>query len=86
MKHCLKQREKNKKKNQCLVTVSDDWYPCIDGDKVMMYWHPDINRIGVWGDDDFGMEKLNTSEAEFKLLKNEVLSKDILKKCGFIQA
>lgn len=49
-----------------LVTVTDDWYPCIDGNKIRLsimlnrgmrnnkeyYWV----RICAWGDDDFGME------------------------------
>lgn len=50
---------------------------------VLLIWSPESQRIAVWGDDDFGMEKWNATEAEFKELKGLVVSQAMLKKRGF---
>ncbi len=86
MKHCLKQREKNKQKNQCFVFVEDDWFPCYDRNKVRMFFNAKSKYIGIWGEDDFGMEKFNATEDEYNKLKGQLLSKKTLKALGFQQA
>lgn len=83
MKHCLKQRDKIRKRNRALIPASDDWFPSMEGGMVLLIWSPESQRIAVWGDDDFGMEKWNATEAEFKELKGLVVSQAMLKKRGF---
>ena len=51
---------------------------------VQIRWDQKGKRISVWGDDDFGMEKLDASEQEFTELKRlVVLSQRLLKNRGF---
>ena len=84
MKHCLLQRQKKSKKNSAFLKVSDDWYPNIDGNKVEMFFAEKTDHIVIWGDDDFGMEKFNTTYQEFLDLKSRpFINQEILKKKGF---
>ena len=47
-----------------MVTVTDNWYPCYEGNKVrvslFLNYHKSLDyqfvRICVWGADDFGLE------------------------------
>ncbi len=84
MKHCLTQRVKNKRRFTRLIHASDDWYPSLEGGKVEMRFYPDWERISIWGDDDFGMEKFEATEAEFKELSALVVNQAMLKKRGFL--
>ncbi len=98
MKHSLIQKERNKKKHSALVETSDDFYPNFDGPKGYVYveltFHPKEKKpkfyeksysfISVWGDDDFGMEKENGTEEEFNELRQIIITKEDLKKRGFV--
>ena len=49
------------KKRKRMITVSDDWYPCYNDNKVMLglYIFEDDDyavKMTVWGADDFGLE------------------------------
>lgn len=83
MKHRLIQRNKVKARNTCLVKASDDWYPSFPDGTVEMTYRPKTKSISFWGDDDFGMQKDNSSEEEFKKLKNIIVSQEYLSKIGF---
>jgi len=83
MKHCLKQRQKS---TSFIVKVSDDWYPNGPDNTVEVFWDWKRNHIGIWGDDDFGMEKFNCTKEEFLQLKGKVLSQEICKKMGYVLA
>jgi len=57
-------KKKNETKNYTetvMVKVSDDWYPCYDGNLVMVSAMILLDgltvRVCAWGNDDFGMEK-----------------------------
>lgn len=75
------------------VEKGEDWYPNIEADVVQVSLSP-LNkestawRIGVWGDDDFGLikdfdvEKVAMSYMA-ELLKLKSLSKDYLFENGF---
>ena len=48
------------------IKVTDDWFPCIDGDKIkarlFMFYYPDEHgtycvKLCVWGGDDTGVEQ-----------------------------
>jgi hypothetical protein len=73
-----------KRKNTKYIAASDDWHPSFRGGVVAITWHNDDNRISVWGDDDFGMEKLNTTRMEYDMLiSNAPISQPMLRKIGF---
>lgn len=83
MKHCLIQRNKVKARNTCFVKASDDWYPSFPDGTVEMRYHPKTKYISLWGDDDFGMSKDNSSEEEYNKLKKIIVSQEYLSKIGF---
>jgi hypothetical protein len=69
------------------VKVTDDWYPCLPGHRVAASYYIDEKRISFWGDDDFGLEKLDATKEEFHELVNmKGLNKEILRKMGFVYA
>ena len=83
-----------KSKLSQLVRTSDNWYPCIDTDKVSVTLHyGKENGISVWGDDDFGMElslpNYTRTDALFlyrSIVKKPVLTIAWLKEKGFKNA
>jgi hypothetical protein len=98
MKHCLKQREKNQQKFT-FVTIGLDG-PWEKGE-VTIRFHPknkrvkshytNYSQISLWGEDDFGMEKVNASEEDFHNLVNIckkaagfIPTIDVLRKMGFV--
>ena len=54
----------NQQRIEKMIGVTDDWYPCFDGNKVKLslfiQYLDKLNyhfvRICVWGADDFGLE------------------------------
>lgn len=62
MKHCLKQREKNKKKFTAFFTGKDGPW---EGEEVMIRFTKKQNRISLWGDDDFGLEQRELDESDW---------------------
>jgi len=97
MKHCLKQREKLKKKFTFVTTGFDGPW---EKDEVTINfqkqtkkkddYHKFCSRISMWGTDDFGMELLNVCEKDFRdminlcIKTNNTPSIDVLKKMGYI--
>ena len=86
MKHCIKQREKNKQKFTFVTTGIDG--PWEKGE-VTIRFH--CARISLWGEDDFGMEKINACEEDFHNLVNIckntagfIPTIDVLRKMGFV--
>jgi hypothetical protein len=94
MKHCLKQREKNKQKFT-FVTIGLDG-PWEKGEVTIRFHRANKqaklhSQISIWGDDDFGMEKMNASEEDFHNLVNIckkaaefIPTIDVLRKMGFV--
>jgi hypothetical protein len=97
MKHCLKQREKNKQKFTFVTTGIDG--PWEKGEVTIRFHfenkrkignHKRYARISLWGDDDFGMEKINVVEEDFHNLVNMckktgfIPTIDVLRKMGFV--
>ena len=98
MKHCIKQREKNKQKFTFVTTGIDG--PWEKGEvtirfhpknKRTKHQHDNCSRISLWGDDDFGMEKINACEEDFHNLVNIcknaagfIPTIDVLRKMGFV--
>jgi hypothetical protein len=73
-----------KQKNRKYIAASDDWFPCYRGGKVAVTWHNNEKYISVWGADDFGMGKTDTTRAEYDaIIANAPISQDMLKKMGF---
>lgn len=74
----------------------DDWYPNFENNLVSVSIHPDNSygnewRLSVWGDDDFGLEKLYKTEdavlTEFmQIISKETIKQSYLKECGFTTA
>ena len=95
MKHCIKQREKNKQKFTFVTTGIDG--PWEKGE-VTIRFHVENRRngyatISLWGEDDFGMEKINAVEEDFHNLVNIckntagfIPTIDVLRKMGFVFA
>ena len=94
MKHCLKQREKLKKKFTFVTTgVDGPW----EKDEVTIVfqkqtkkkndYHKFCSRITMWGTDDFGMELINASEQDYHTMVNLCTKNtptiDVLKKMGY---
>lgn len=54
----------NQKRIDKMVQVTDDWYPCFDGNQVKLslfinnvnHLNMHFVRICVWGNDDYGLE------------------------------
>ena len=61
-----------------MITVTDDWYPCFEGNSVKLSMfisyadelHYHFVRICVWGADDFGLE-MNYDDTDY----NNLISK-----------
>ena len=69
------------------IPASDDWFPSYRDGKVAASWHNDDRRISVWGADDFGMEKLETTRAEYDfIVSNAPVSQEMLRRRGFRSA
>ncbi len=87
---------------ECTVykLTSDDWYPSTKTDDGMLVCisfsklgttHLPTWRVCAWGDDDFGLEKDFTSEADAWVCFLEVIgykdvTHDSLRKLGFVTA
>ena len=98
MKHCLKQREKNKQKFTFIATGLDGpWQKgevtirFYSANKQAKFHRKSYSGITIWGNDDFGMEKMNASEEDFHNLVNIckktagfIPAIDTLRKMGFI--
>ena len=95
MKHCLKQREKNKQKFTFLTIGLDG--PWEKEEVTIRFHHANkqaklYSGISIWGDDDFGMEKINAVEEDFHNLVNMckktgfIPTIDVLRKMGFVFA
>lgn len=66
------------------ISASDDWFPSYRGGKVAVSWYNDDRRISVRGADDFGMEKLGTTRAEYDfIVSNAPISQEMLRVRGF---
>lgn len=73
-----------KKRHETYITVSDDWHPCYDGNKICISFHAEHNFIYASGNDDFGMSKQNATFEEFcKIVKMKNLSQEVFKSMGF---
>lgn len=52
----------NYKRIERYITVTDDWYPCYEGNKVRLslslnQWKNEYYiKIAAWGNDDYGLE------------------------------
>ena len=67
------------------ITASDDWHPSYRDNKVAITWHNDDKTISVWGDDDFGMQKTDTTRMEFDaIIASQPISQQMLKNRGFV--
>ena len=80
--------KKPKRQIKKLVEAKDDWYPCIDGKFVEVYFTPVNGRLSVWGDDDFGMEmpEDGATHKQFEQLCSKPITKARCKKMGMIMA
>lgn len=75
-----------------MISTNEDWYPNYQHNRIKITLqkdNPDTYRVSIWGEDDFGMEKIfsdyNTSLAQYNVLSDGVLRSE-LKMMGFIQA
>lgn len=84
-----------------LIQVTDNWYPCISGDKVEVTLHDnesaklqDYVRVSVWGDDDFGMvmdfdgynrENLDKANKVFESIPNSGTNREWFLEHGFVE-
>lgn len=76
----------NKKYSKYLKAL-EDWCPSFPDGKVLVSWHQKENRISIWGDDDFGMEKFSATKKEYDNLdKQQPISIKYLKENGFVNA
>jgi len=73
----------SKKPLRAKVLASDDWYPSLPGGLVDMTFYPDDKHITIWGDDDFGMEKIHCKRSEFEKLSTTIINQKMLYKMGF---
>ena len=97
MKHCLKQREKLKKKFTFVTTGFDGPW---ENDEVTIRFHKETpkknnyqecySRVSMWGTDDFGMELIDASEQDYhtmvNLCSNATPSINVLKKMRYVFA
>lgn len=81
--------------DQKLVKTPDEWFPTLPGSKVEVTLHedaPGTHRVAIWGEDDFGMEKVFTtadSLGEALLMFHSIKSPvkiEWLKQQGFVNA
>jgi hypothetical protein len=71
-------------KKAVYVKATDDWYPTYRDGMVAVTWYSKTNSIGVWGADDFGMGKDNTTHAEYdEIIAIGQVSQKSLKERGF---
>lgn len=84
MKHCLKPKRTLRAKIKAL----DEWYPSFEDGTVLVCYHIKQERLSVWGDDDFGMEKIEVKNRDlFDIIKKQGwISVDWCAKNGFIPA
>ncbi len=66
------------------IDAADCWSPPYRGGKVAITWSDKQKRISVWGSDDIGMEKGNTTKEEYnRIIAMSPISQKMLREIGF---
>ncbi len=77
--------KKKKRQIETMIKVSDNWYPNFSDNMVKVIYIPATEYMAVYGNDDFGMNKINVTRKVYEKLIKRVLNKKILKNMGFKQ-